>query len=131
MLNKLKIKHDDMALLSIRIGLGLIFLVHGYGKINGIAGTTEFFSSLGLSVFWVYIVSWTEFLGGIAVLLGVFSRCASFVLAITMIVAILLVKLQYGFGKSEFEIMLLLSSIAIMLAGPGQYNITSLFKAKS
>ena len=130
MISKLKIKHDDLALLLVRIGLGLVFMVHGYIKLSETAGMIGFFSSLHLGAVWVYLVGWTELLAGLAVLLGIFSRFGSILLTTVMTVVILRVKLHSGFSNSELEILLLLCSVAIALAGPGQYTVKSILNTK-
>jgi len=40
---------SDFLLLVGRIFLGWLFLASGYGKLNGIPGTTAYFTSLGMS----------------------------------------------------------------------------------
>lgn len=123
-----KFHNTDAGLFLVRLGLAAVFIGHGWAKLQNIDGTTQFFSSLGLSMFWVYIVALVEFLGGIAMLIGLLSRFAGLLLAINMFVAIYLVKWPKGLlGGYEFELMLLLGALAIHLAGPGKYSIWKKF----
>lgn len=119
-----KIHNVDTGLLGLRLGLAAVFIAHGWAKLQNIDGTTQFFSSLGFGVFWVYVVALVEFFGGIAMLVGLLSRFAGFLLVINMFTAIYLVKWPKGLmGGYEFELILLLAALAIHFAGPGKYSI--------
>jgi uncharacterized membrane protein YphA (DoxX/SURF4 family) len=104
----------NWGMLLVRIVVGLVFIVHGWDKIQNIEGVIGFFGSLGLMSAFAYLVAWTEFLGGLAVLLGLFSKYAAYLLAIVMVGAIYLVKFKMGFaGGYEFDLLLLVSALAI------------------
>lgn len=112
-------------LFLLRVVLGIIFIAHGWAKIGGMEGTIGFFVSLGLPAFMAYVVAWVEFLGGIAVLLGIFSRIAAYLLAITMVVAIFLVKIKAGFlGGYELDLILLVSALVVAWSGAGPYSVS-------
>ena len=125
-----KLHNVDLGLLIVRIGLAVVFIAHGCSKIDDMSGTISFFGGvLNLSPIWAYIVTYTELFGGIAMILGIFTQWAGILLAITMVIAIYLVKLSKGFlGGYEFDLMLFLGAIAIVLSGPGRYTVMSLFK---
>jgi putative oxidoreductase len=119
----------DSALLLIRIGLAAVFIAHGWDKISNMEGTIAFFASINLPAFLAYFVAYVEFLGGISMLLGIFTGFTGIILAINMLVAIGLVKVSKGFlGGYEFDLMLFLAAIAISLTGPGVYTIKRLLK---
>ena len=120
-----KFRNPDLGLLLIRLGLAAVFIVHGWAKLQNIEGTAGFFSSLGLGMFWVYLVAYVELLGGLAMLTGFLARKAGLLLAIDMFFAIYLVSWSRGFsGGYEFELLLLLTSLAIFLSGPGKYSLS-------
>lgn len=120
--------NNDVALLLVRVGLALVFIAHGWDKVSGMEGTIGFFSSIGLSAVWAYIVAYVELLGGVAMLFGVFTGWAGVALAANMVGAIGLVKISKGFiGGYEFDLMLFLAAIAISLSGPGVYTIRRLW----
>ena len=124
-----KLKNPDLGLLFIRLGLAVVFIYHGWVKFQDIAGTTVFFNQLGLAPFFVYLVALVEVFGGLAMLLGVLTEWAGLILAIDMVFAIILVKFGIGFGGGyEFDLMLLLAALAILVCGPGKYNIQKFFK---
>lgn len=123
----------DWALLILRIALGLIFIMHGWGKLFGDApGMTAFtgmVSNLGLPAagLFAYIVALSEFFGGIAMLLGVFTNVASVLLSIVMIVALFGVK-KFTFPMADIDLALLAMAIAIGCMGPGRYSVMRWFK---
>lgn len=109
----------------LRVVVGLVFAAHGWGKLQGMEGTIGFFVSLGLPAFLAYVVAWVEFLGGLSLILGVFSRIASYLLAVVMVFAILLVKMKAGFmGGYELDLTLLVALLAIAWSGSGPYSVS-------
>lgn len=118
----------DIALLLIRVGLSAVFLVHGWNKLSDMDSTIAFFSSLHLSASWAYLAALLETLGGLALLIGLFTEWASVLLAAMMLSTIALFKLSKGFLDGyELDLMLFLASIAIALAGPGKYALSRLW----
>ena len=112
-------------LFLLRAVVGLVFIFHGLDKLQNMSGVIGFFGSLGLAPFFAYLVAWVEFLGGIALLLGVFSRYAAYALSIIMVVAIFLVKLKAGFlGGYELDLVLLVSLLATAWSGSGKYSLS-------
>jgi putative oxidoreductase len=67
-----------------------------------------------------------EFFGGIALVIGILTRLIALGFAIDMLVAILLVLLKNGFSHYELEFLLLVSSLALFLAGPGGFSVDAL-----
>ena len=125
MLNKLKCCGNvDLALLLVRLALAAAFIAHGAAKLSNMEGTISFFATLGFAAFWAYLVAWIELLGGLFMLIGLWTCLAGTILAIVMLVAIFKVKYQLGFlGGSELDLILLLSSLAVVYGGPGKYSL--------
>ncbi len=121
-----KFNNVDAGILLLRIALGIVFIFHGWAKIQGAAGMIPFFESMGITMFWFYIASYTELLGGIALILGIFARYAGMLLAFTMAVAIVKVHLAAGFsvqaGGYEYAFVLMLASAALVATGAGKYS---------
>lgn len=114
----------------LRLVVGLVFLVHGAQKlfVFGPAGTAGFFAKIGVPAPGVMalVVMAVELLGGLALLLGVFTRGVALVLAVNMLVAILLVHLPAGFflpAGYEFALTLLGANVALALWGAGPASI--------
>ena len=114
----------DVALLLLRVALGAVFVAHGWQKLTHMEGTVMFFGSLGFPAVLAYLVALVEFLGGIAMLLGIFLPYAGTLIAIVMLVAAFYVKAGKSFiGGWEFDFVLLLLAVALAIAGPGRYGI--------
>ena len=89
----------DLAATILRVSMGVLFLVHGGLKLFVFtpAGTAGYFASLGLPEPLAYLVIAAELLGGIALILGVYSRVVSLAL-----VPILLGSLYVPHGAAGF-----------------------------
>ncbi|MDP9036664.1 MAG: DoxX family protein [Myxococcota bacterium] len=108
-----------------RLGVGLVFLSTGWGKVHNLEKVTRFFEGLGIPApaFNAVLVGYTELLCGGALVLGLFTRLATIPLMVSMIVAILTAKRSdlHGLfdlvGLDEFTYLCVLAMIAIL--GPG------------
>jgi putative oxidoreductase len=115
---------QPLALLLMRLTLGTIMVVHGSHKVfGGLHHHAQFVASLGLPYWTGYLSSFTEFLGGLLLLAGLFTRVAAFAICINMAVAIVKVHWHNGLtGDHGFEFPLSLATIAFALiffgAGP-------------
>jgi putative oxidoreductase len=118
---------QPLALCVMRIALGVVILAHGYHKVfGGLHHHAEFVASLGLPAWLAYVSAFTEFLGGILILLGFFTRPAALAVCINFAVAIWKVHWHNGLLGSQngpgYEFPLALASLAFALiffgAGP-------------
>lgn len=113
----------DLCALIGRLGIGAIFIAHGWQKVmQGIPGTTEGFAQMGLpmprAAAWFTTV--VELGGGIALVLGVALPLAGVLLAIDMAGALFLVHLPYGLlGQNGYELVLALGAAALALGFNG------------
>lgn len=120
-------------LLALRVAIGVIFIMHGYGKLFGDApGMTAFtgmVAGLGFPApaLFAYAAALTEFVGGIAVLVGVFTRFFSALIAVVMLVALLAVK-KFALPQADVDLALLMISIALFCMGPGKYSLSAMMK---
>lgn len=128
--------------LILRLAVGAVFFAHGAQKLfgwfggPGIAGTAGFFGQIGLApaAFWAWVVAFTEFFGGIALILGLVTSVAAVLLAINMAVALFAVHLRNGFflsnGGAEYVLTLFAASVALALTGPGAWALNNKFCRK-
>ena len=99
-------------------------MIHGIPKLLDIPGTQNSFANMGLPPELAIIIGLLEFIGGLAILLGILTRIAAGFLAINMIGAILQVKLSKGFiGGFELDLLYFAIMISLILMGPGNISI--------
>lgn len=120
----------DRGLLLLRVALGVVFVMHGWQKafVYGHAGVTGAMAALGLPFPGVNatLITAVELGGGLALLAGLFTRPAAFVIAGAMAVATLTAHLANGFFMPtgfEYTLTLMLASLAILMTGPGAYSL--------
>ena len=118
------------SLVPLRLVVAAVFLMHGGMKlfVMGLGGVTGMFTHMGIPLAAVAapIIIAVEILGGLAVLLGVFTRWAGLLLAADMAGAIFFAKLHGGFvGPQgyEFELLLLGASLTLAATGPGGFAL--------
>jgi putative oxidoreductase len=120
-------KFRDVAPLLLRIGIGLIFIYAGWGKLTGIEGTQEFFGNIGIPLAGImaWVVAVVEFVGGIMVLVGFRIQIPALLLAFIMVVAILTTKVggEDVFRGMRLDLLLLLTSLALVITGSGKYAL--------
>lgn len=114
---------QPLALLVMRLVLGVIFVVHGYHNVfGGLHHHVQFVTSLGLPAWSAYLSAFAEFFGGLLVLIGLFTRAAAFAICIDMCVAIAKVHFHNGLtgnGGYEFPLSLAALAFALMFLGGG------------
>ena len=108
---------QPLALLVMRLVLGAIMIAHGYHKVfGGFHHHMDMVGSLGLPRWLAYFSTGTEFFGGIAIVLGLFTRFFSLAFVIEMGVAIWKVHFKNGLmGNGGYEFPLALAAIAFAL----------------
>jgi putative oxidoreductase len=109
---------QPLALLVLRFVLGAIMIAHGYHKVfGGFHRHMEMVGSLGIPSWMAYLSAGAEFFGGIAIVLGLFTRFFSLAFLIEMGVAIWKVHFKNGLtGQGGYEFPLSLAAIAWALA---------------
>ena len=108
---------QPFALLVMRFALGAIMFDHGYHKVfGGLHHHVQFVTSLGLPAWSAYLSAFTEFFGGLLVLIGLFTRIAAFAICINLSVAIAKVHLHNGLmGNGGYEFPLAVATLAFVL----------------
>jgi putative oxidoreductase len=131
-------RYARWGMLPLRLAVGLVFLMHGGQKlfVFGLAGTADIMGKLGLPLPAVCagVVITVELLGGLAILLGAFTRLAGALLAFEMVVAILVARWHGGFFAPygyEFELTLLAACLTFALSGPGQVSLEEMRRQSS
>ena len=124
-----------MAVLILRLFLGFAFMMHGSQKLlgafggGGVSDVAGMLGRLGIepSHLWAWVVSITEFVGGVCLFFGFLTRFWAAGLVIDMAVAVVKVNLVNGFFavKNGIELPLTFGVIAlvIVLTGPGSLSM--------
>ncbi|TKC12741.1 DoxX family protein [Pedobacter polaris] len=124
-------KYRNTGLLILRVGLGVMMMVHGLPKImGGPDGWTQLGGSMKvihidfLPTFWGFMAAISEGLGGFLLILGLFFRPVNMLLFFTMVIAAL-VHFGKGDGVSgaSHAIELAIVFLGLVFIGPGKYSI--------
>jgi putative oxidoreductase len=129
----------DLAVLVLRLGIGIMFMAHGLQKTfgmfggPGIQGFTKMIAGLGFSpaASWAYVAGYTELIGGLLLIVGLGTRVSAFFLFILITVAAVKVHAAKGFflaqGGFEYTFVIASACLALLLLGAGKYSINSKF----
>jgi len=127
-------KNHDLGMLLLRLAVGVIFIAHGWDKFADMGQTIAFFGQLGMPPVAAYLVAAVELLGGIALVIGLYTDLAALLLSIVMVVALVYVKmitLKVGLkGGYELDLVLLASLLALVFTGPGKHVALKVLKGK-
>ena len=131
-------RKPDVGLLILRVAVGLVFLFHGWAKLFGdqISFVQEMLQMVGwtLPEAMLWLVALLELFGGVALVLGVFSRSAALLLTIEMVIAVALFHLRQGFFivsvpnvplayGFEYHVALVSGLVCVALGGPGRWAL--------
>ncbi len=118
-----------LTLLRIFAGIALA-LAHGSGKLPPSEGFVGATAKLGFPApeFFAWAAALSEFLGGILLALGLFTRVAAFLIAATMLVALVGVHGADPFQKQELAFLYFFIALAFMLKGSGDWSIDSFLR---
>ena len=124
-------KYKDSGLLLLRVGLGVMFVLHGWPKIKGgpemwqgLGGSMAHFGVTAVPVVWGFLAALSEFGGGICLVLGFAFRPACLLMLSTMIVAVTH-HLSTGDGVMEASHAIEdgVAFLAMFILGPGKYSV--------
>jgi len=111
-----------LALLLLRLALGIIFIYHGYPKLfTRTHEMMQVFPKLGFPPYFVYIAGILECAGGLMLILGLFTQIAALLLAIEMVVVLWRVHIPQGpiTEVKNYELPLAIFAGSFLLAAFG------------
>lgn len=129
---------QSLSALPLRLIAGILFTAHGAQKLfawfggYGLEGTGQWMESIGLAPGYLMalMAGSAEFFGGLLLIIGFLTRPTSFVLAITMIVAIFSVHIDNGLFMSvngyEFALVLVAVTVSLIFSGAGKLSLDDL-----
>lgn len=124
-------KYRNTGLLILRIGLGVMMMVHGLPKImggpagwEGLGGSMKLVGIDFLPTVWGFLAAISEGLGGFLLILGLFFRPVNMLLVFTMIIAALVHFAKGdGINGASHAIELGIVFLSLIFIGPGKYSI--------
>lgn len=118
----------------LRLALGVIFSAHGAGKVlgsfggPGLAKFTSFpppFPFMRPAWLWMGAAAFSELVGGVLIFLGLLTRVGAFVIACTMLTALIGVHWPAFFAPQgiEFPLALFAVCLALLVSGGGMASV--------
>ncbi|MEN0068481.1 MAG: DoxX family protein [Myxococcota bacterium] len=115
----------------VRVVLGLVMMVHGWGKV---AGGARVWTSLGENAMaplgigfaptaFGAAASFIEFFGGFLIVVGLATRPVSFLMAVVLAVATFMHLTQDGLNAALHPIAVMAAFVHLMFTGGGSFSI--------
>lgn len=128
----------EVALVVSRVLLGIILIAHGWDKfqITGIEGVTGYFDSLGIPAAGIAapIVGGIELIGGVLIVLGLFTRVVAAIIALLMLGAAVFAHAGFGIyvanGGWELVAAIGAGMLAFFAVGAGPWSIDAIIARK-
>ncbi|RFZ92628.1 DoxX family protein [Mucilaginibacter conchicola] len=124
-------KYKDFGLLVTRVGLGAMFIYHGYPKLMGgphlweqVGASTKYVGINFAPVFWGFMAAATETLGGFLLIIGLAFRPVCLLLLATLIVATFShIGGGDGLSGASHAIEDAVVFAGLLFIGPGKYSV--------
>lgn len=120
--------------LVLRCSIGIVFFSHGLPKLQHEPQWAHAFVQMGFPGFFAYIAGALETVGGLALIVGLLTRSAAWLLAIEMAIAFLRVDLRSGplrqVSNYELSMILAAAAFAVAIFGPGRFSVDALVGRK-
>jgi putative oxidoreductase len=115
----------NVAMLLLRLGMGVLMIPHGYDKLVHFAQyKKDFMNFVGLgSTISLALVVFAEFFCAIFLVMGLFTRLMAAILLIEMFVVVFKAHQGHVFGDGEHGMLFLTGYIAIILLGAGKVSL--------
>ncbi len=115
----------------VRIVVGVMFLMHVSGKLTAgpgaVAANVLAKDGIEPAMLWAYVIIVLELVGGVCLIIGLFTRFFAAALAIEMLVALLFHHLSKGYAAAGggYEYVLLIGAACFLIAirGGGPYSV--------
>jgi putative oxidoreductase len=116
------------AMLVLRLGLGILMLMHGYNKLIHFGDMQhKFMNFMGIgSTMSLALVVFAEFFCSLFLILGLFTRLATIPLLITALVIVFKANKGDIFGDGEHGALYLIGYIVLLFVGPGRVSVDSM-----
>lgn len=115
--------NSSIGIFIIRLVTGFIFIIEGWSKFQNLSGTSNFMVHLGLPIWMGLFIATLELVGGIALVLGIFTRIFGIIFGIEMLFIVFLTGWARGIGSHNLELILSAASFGIVFIGSGKYSL--------
>ena len=132
----------DWVLTIVRVVLGVVLFAHGAQKLLGWFGgqgfsvtVRTFRDQLGIPAPLACLAIAAEFFCGLGLIVGLLTRIAALGISITMVVAVLMVHLKYGFFLNwfgnkpghgiEYHLVVIALALVVIVKGAGAFSFDS------
>ncbi|RJQ15575.1 DoxX family protein [Candidatus Woesearchaeota archaeon] len=119
----------------LRVIAGFLFFMHGAGKLGwyGNGSVAGFAGAFGFPIWLAYIATFIELIGGLLILLGLFTRIAALLGGLQMIVALIIAHFPKGWNPlangGELALLYLVLWLVFLAKGAGIWGLEkALFK---
>ena len=120
-------KRRDLGILVLRLTLGAFFIYYGSGKMfnpakwSWLGSQMPFMNWDTLAPFWGFMAAFSEFFGGILLILGFLTRPACVLMMLTMLVA----TYYHAFVDkwSSLPLLYALLFLVLLLVGPDRFSL--------
>jgi putative oxidoreductase len=119
-------KFQPCGALIMRLVLGISIAMYGYQKVvphGALTRHVHMVVGMGLPSVLGYVSAYTELIGGILLILGLFTRLAAALIAINMLVAFFTVSIHHGLGSFDYTLAFAAIAIMLLFYGPGALAI--------
>lgn len=124
----------DFGLLALRVGIGIMFTIHGYPKLTGgpeawaqVGGAMKLVGLDFAPAFWGFLAAAAEAVGGQLIAIGLFFRWACVLLLGTMVVATIMhLSSGHDFSTYSHALEAVFLFFGLAFAGPGKYSVDQL-----
>lgn len=120
-------QYNDIGLLILRLGVAIIFVYHALPKLKSAKNVAQM---VGMPAGMIFMLGGVELLSSLGLVLGIYTQLAAALLAIVMVGAIYFKILKWhvpfaAMDKTgwEFDFVLLVANIAILLSGGGSIGV--------
>lgn len=125
--------YGHVALLIFRVAIAILILTHGIPKLQKLlsGGEIQFLDPYGLGVTASFVlVVFAEFLCGVLVMFGLFTRLATIPLMITMATAVIFAHADDPFGVKEKPLLFLVCFAFLCAVGSGRYSVDRILEKR-
>jgi len=115
-----------MVLLFARVVLGCVMVYYGWPKVRSLRSNARDFVGMGFRPGWLFgtIVAFTEFVGGILLILGLATGPVAALFGFQMILGTFWkIKIGRGFSDWSYDMLALALALTIMVGGGGVFSV--------